>query len=281
LALSSNTTGNNSTAYGNNALISNITGGSNTAIGNNALFYNESGNYNTAIGQFASYFTLTNNNTSVGYSAGDYYTFTNGTFAGYGAYPNADDYTNCMALGYNARVTASNRVVIGNLSVTSIGGYAGWTDFSDQRYKTAIQENVKGLEFIMKLRPVTYKLDINRLAANLKEDQRRDADGKIIMGSTSLSDIESRDEKSRIVHTGFLAQEVEAAAKSIGFEFSGVDVPKNEEAFYGLRYAEFVVPLVKAVQELNLKNETQQSKIEEQQQIINQLLKRVELLESE
>ena len=32
-----------------------------------------------------------------------------------------------------------------------------------------------------------------------------------------------------------------------------MDAPKNENDFYGLRYAEFVVPLVKAVQELNLK----------------------------
>ena len=30
----------------------------------------------------------------------------------------------------------------------------------------------------------------------------------------------------------------------------GVDAPQNEHDLYGLRYAEFVVPLVKAVQEL-------------------------------
>ena len=29
----------------------------------------------------------------------------------------------------------------------------------------------------------------------------------------------------------------------------GVDVPKNDSDMYGLRYAEFVVPLVKAVQQ--------------------------------
>jgi hypothetical protein len=49
---------------------------------------------------------------------------------------------------------------------------------------------------------------------------------------------------------------VEAAAKSVGFEFSGVDAPENENDMYSLRYAEFVVPLVKAVQE-------QQQQIEE------------------
>jgi len=54
----------------------------------------------------------------------------------------------------------------------------------------------------------------------------------------------------------------EFAAKSIGFDFSGVDAPKNENDMYGLRYAEFMVPLVKAVQDLNLINQEQQTAID-------------------
>ena len=42
--------------------------------------------------------------------------------------------------------------------------------------------------------------------------------------------------------------------------------------FYGLRYAEFVVPLVKGIQE-------QQTIIEAQQKQIGELLKRIEALE--
>jgi hypothetical protein len=52
-----------------------------------------------------------------------------------------------------------------------------------------------------------------------------------------------------MIRSGFLAQDVEAAAQQVGFDFSGVDAPKNEKDMYGLRYAEFVVPLVKAIQE--------------------------------
>ena len=63
------------------------------------------------------------------------------------------------------------------------------------------------------------------------------------------------------VTTGFIAQEVEAAAKKLGFDFSGVDAPKNENDYYGLRYAEFVVPLVKAVQELSTLNAEKDKKI--------------------
>ena len=65
----------------------------------------------------------------------------------------------------------------------------------------------------------------------------------------------------QILCTGFIAQEVQKAAKDIGYDFSGVDAPKNENDLYGLRYAEFVVPLVKAVQELSAKNDAKDAEI--------------------
>jgi hypothetical protein len=66
----------------------------------------------------------------------------------------------------------------------------------------------------------------------------------------------ARDIQENIRYTGFIAQEVEKAAKDVGYDFSGVDSPQNEQSLYGLRYAEFTVPLVKAVQELNTKVES-------------------------
>jgi len=80
-------------------------------------------------------------------------------------------------------------------------------------------------------------------------------------------------EIEKIKMTGFLAQDVEAAAKSIGYDFSGVDVPKNSTDLYGLKYGDFVVPLVKAVQE-------QQLLITNQQKLIDELLKRIVKLEN-
>jgi hypothetical protein len=71
--------------------------------------------------------------------------------------------------------------------------------------------------------------------------------------------------------TGFLAQEVAEAAKETNFDFSGVDIPENENELFSLRYAEFVVPLVKAVQE-------QQAMIEKQNSMIEQLKKEIESL---
>jgi hypothetical protein len=73
-------------------------------------------------------------------------------------------------------------------------------------------------------------------------------------------------EKNKIKYTGFIAQEVEKAANEVGYDFSGVDKPKNEKSLYGLSYSEFVVPLVKGMQE-------QQKMIEQQQQTIDDLKK--------
>ena len=90
----------------------------------------------------------------------------------------------------------------------------------------------------------------------------------------SPEDIEGRLAREKIVYTGFVAQEVEAAARAIGYDFSGVDAPQNPDGHYGLRYAEFVVPLVKAIQE-------QQAMIEEQQRSIEALQEEVKRLKEE
>src|SRR5690606_38415696 len=82
-------------------------------------------------------------------------------------------------------------------------------------------------------------------------------------------------QKEQITYSGFIAQEVEAAAKRLNYNFSGVDAPKNEKDLYGLRYAEFTVPLVKAVQELNKENmelRKENEEIKKQLAVINERL---------
>jgi trimeric autotransporter adhesin len=262
------TTGNWNTAVGAGTLGDITTEGCNTAVGYHTLS-NITGERMTAVGYGAGNNLIGDRNTSFGYQSGysgiGQISCSSGTFIGYTAAATTNGSTNCMALGYQALVGASNKVVVGNASVSSIGGYSGWTNFSDGRYKKSIQEKVAGLDFILKLRPVTYQLDVQRLAADLGEDREQDRKGNIIQRIPSESEVQARNEKASIVYTGFIAQEVEAAAKSIGYNFSGVDAPKNEKDFYGLRYAEFVVPLVKAMQE--------------QQAIIEDLRKRIEELE--
>ncbi|MCK7461117.1 MAG: tail fiber domain-containing protein [Sphingobacterium sp.] len=52
-------------------------------------------------------------------------------------------------------------------------------------------------------------------------------------------------------HWGLLAQEVKAAVDAAGVDFGGwtLDDPNNSESRQGLRYDQFIAPLIKALQE--------------------------------
>ena len=247
----SNTTGYNNVANGSGALYYNTTGYNNTANGSNALYYNTTGIHNVANGSYALCDNTTgNSNTANGFQA--LYSNTTGcynTAIGYSAFLNGTNFYNSTAIGHNANITASNQIRLGNSSVTSIGGQVGWTTLSDMRFKKDVKENVPGLDFIMKLKPVTYYLNMDAIAKFTNTPD-----------SLRLKDAEAL--KGKMLQTGFIAQDVEKAASECGFEFSGVDAPKNENDYYGLRYAEFVVPLVKAVQEQQTTIDKQQKEIE-------------------
>jgi trimeric autotransporter adhesin len=200
-ALSSNTSGDNNVATGADVLVSNTTGSQNAAFGRLALRYNTTGSYNVAVGDG---------------SGGQFELYNNCTFLGSNADATLTGLTNATALGNGARVNASNKVVVGNTAITSIGGQVGWTTFSDLNLKTNINKSTLGLNFILQLNPVTY---------NYKAEGQKE-----------------------ILYTGLIAQEVDAAAKKTGIAFSGID--KTGE-HWGIRYAELTVPIIKAVQEQN------------------------------
>ncbi len=293
-SLYSNTTGDYNTATGLNALEYNTTGGDNTAMGQQALAYNAKGSMNTAIGSIALYSNFSGNhntgvgfgvlettsyssdNTALGYTAG--FTYDNGNyncFIGSQADVNDTGYNNCVALGHGAISTASHQVSVGNTATNSIGGYANWTNFSDGRYKKNIKTNVPGLEFINQLKPVTYTLDVTGIETKLHagEKQVKLPDGTGVANPMDNPVMQqAMEEKSKIVYTGFVAQDVEKAAQSIGYNFSGVDKPKDDnKSFYGLRYGDFVVPLVKAVQELSNMNDSLKKQNENLEQRVAKL----------
>jgi hypothetical protein len=118
------------------------------------------------------------------------------------------------------------------------------------------------------LRPVTYIVDlpgINQFYQNEPDDSEN---------PVLLEWKENSLHRAAIYReSGFIAQEVEDAVIQTGSTFSGVDKPGNDRALYGLRYGDFVVPLVKGMQE-------QQAIIEIQQRQIEELLKRIEVLET-
>ncbi|HEX6225549.1 MAG TPA: tail fiber domain-containing protein [Chryseolinea sp.] len=282
-AMDSNTTGYQNTANGYRSLFSNTIGYYNTALGSYAMYLNISGSFNMASG----YYALSANSIGIRNSAGGFRAMDSnttgsnntaeGAFAlesnttgnynsalGYNAGPIVGDLSNTTAIGSQAIPTASNQVRVGNTAVTSIGGQVSWTTFSDGRFKKDIKEDVSGLDFVNSLRPVSYVVD--RAEVN-----------KFLHVSDSSAD-QSQEKMHIQRQTGFVAQEVEAVVKKTGYVFYGVDAPENENDHYGIRYAEFVVPLVKAVQELSTNAEAQQKQIEEQKKLIEQQQKQIEVL---
>ncbi|MDR0232019.1 MAG: tail fiber domain-containing protein [Dysgonamonadaceae bacterium] len=252
-ALRFNTNGDYNAATGMLALYSNTTGGRNTASGLSALFNSTTGSFNTAIGCHTLYTnTVGNNNTAIG------------SFADV----NAINLTNATAIGYNAKALTSDQVVIGNTKVMSILGYNSLTIISDGRAKKNIRTEVPGLAFINHLQPITYNLDLDALDELQKSDDLRInelRDSLLMARSPEEKEIDAKAKanKEKQVYSGFIAQDVEKVAQSVGYDFSGVDAPKNGKGAYGLRYAEFVVPLVKAVQELSEQNARLQEQINE------------------
>lgn len=269
-------------ALGYSSLASTTIGSLNTGMGTYSLSSNTDGAGNAALGYSAlGSMTAGNSNTAVGRSAGDGLSAADAlTLIGGDANVTVNGLNNSTALGYLTTVTASNQVRIGNSAVTSIGGYVNWSNLSDVRFKKNMKENVPGLDFINRLRPVTYTLDMDGLDNALKAPESKSPASKLkgakIPDNTDLSK-SAKTAKAQITQTGFVAQEVEKIAKELNFDFSGVDAPKNSKDLYGLRYAEFVVPLVKAVQELDQKTK-EIDELKRQNQSLEERLKKLEEL---
>ena len=230
-SLNQNTASDNS-AFGYQSLLSNTSGTPNCAFGYQALFSNTTGSHNVAVGNSALTVNITGaENTAVGDNAG----------------PMSDStaLTNSGAFGYGATATCSNCIVLGNTSITHIyGEVTGITMISDGRFKKNIKENVPGLEFIKMLRPVSYTLDIKGMN-NLHK-----------VKDVSMVDEEAIAAKEGITYNGFIAQDVESVTGKMGYNFSGLYKPNGGSDTYGLNYTDFIVPLVKAVQELSNKNDS-------------------------
>ncbi|MBM3404167.1 MAG: hypothetical protein FJY10_04685, partial [Bacteroidetes bacterium] len=198
-----NSTGTGNSATGYQTLLNNTGGSFNSAYGYVTLQSNSTGNYNTAYGHF-SLVSLSSGsgNTALGSYSGStnsFNTYSNCTFIGLQSDAGGNGCSNSTSIGYYSIAEASNYVKIGNSATTLIGGEVGWSTLSDERVKNNVLENVAGLDFIMKLKPVTYNLD------KIKQDQ--------IIGREDKSDYPEKYDIEKIRFSGFIAQEVEKQLK--------------------------------------------------------------------
>jgi hypothetical protein len=248
-ALNANTTGNNTTAIGFNALLSNTIGIFNTATGFNALQFNTTGSDNTATGRNALGGNTTgNNNTATGFNAlvsntigvnntatgrialNENTTGNNNTATGVGAGAGVSPFTNANTTGNNntfigfeavgASATASNVITLGNSSIATLRCQVTTiTSLSDERDKKDIAPLNAGLDFLTKLRPVSFKW-------NTRDGAKVDIDD-----------------------AGFIAQELLAVQADTGITIPNLvsqENPDKLEAGYGT----LIPVLVSAVQEL-------------------------------
>ena len=236
------TTGHSNTFIGDQTGLEITTGSLNTLLGRNAGFRLKTGNRNVAVGMDSGVETIN------------------------------EDVLNSVAIGYMSRNTASNQVVLGNSTTTEICGIVDFTVHSDSRIKENVDDNVVGLNFINGLRPVSYNVNYQTVADMIGEKSpNRDLEEKLKL---------DRKVKSQKTEYGFIAQEVEQLTKDLNFEFQGVHVPQSPENLYRISYSTFVVPLVKATQELSDENDELKKENQELKTQIDNILIRLKELEN-
>lgn len=194
--------------------------------------------YKTAGDATAGLLTIANESSTLGLAFGPGF---NGL---YGLYPSTGSYT--ISLGMNA-----DNYRIGNLFITNSPTVA-----SDRNLKNSIHPSDLGLYFIEQLKPVQYRMNKSTTeTASVAPvvSQRGPSETKTERLATPPA-------QGRI-HYGLLAQDVKATLDQLGktpMDFAGwcsdvVDGVENQ----GLRYTEFIAPLIRAVQELKAQVDAQ------------------------
>jgi hypothetical protein len=143
-----NTTAIQNSAFGAYALVRNTTGYQNVACGVNSSYENTTGYRNVAVG-FNALRDATDGylNTAAGFEAGRY------TIAGA-----AFNFTGCSLFGRGTRASGDFQNQLGDSGTTTYA-FGAVQDRSDVRDKADIEDEVLGLTFLTRLRPVTFRWD--------------------------------------------------------------------------------------------------------------------------
>jgi hypothetical protein len=269
-SLYSNTTGFENTALGIRSLLNNISGYGNTSIGQSTLLNNITGGYNTSVGINSLSNSNGYGNTAIGKdSGGTIITGRHNTLLGFEADSGHSDGNYRTSLGANAICLNDNTIRCGRASTDTLRGY-NYTADSDRRLKEDIIDLPIGLNFIMDLRPVSYKWKDRTLVTTTK-----DSSGNIIQNK-----IEQTYNRN---HCGFIAQEIGETLKTHGVDFG---LYQDAGISNGITQ-ELEVDLNNFKEPIDLKGYSPEQllaiavkAIQEQQAIINSLQKRIEKLET-
>ena len=248
----------NNVYLGANAGFINSGSEGNVGIGSSAL-YSGTGGGNVAIGKLAMQLaTSASSNIAIGYAAagGGQMTGSGNVIMGDAAGYSITSGSNNVLIGQNAGrsgsqtpqsmgavITASNEIQIGNEGHTNAMVQVVWTINSDGRDKTEIKELDLGLEFVNKLKPITYKWDKRSKYEDLKPD------------GTHVEDE---------LQIGFIAQDIIKLEKEYGYNIedkTNLATWESEDKYkVGLKHSNLIPSLVKAIQELKAEIELLKSK---------------------
>lgn len=194
--------------------------------------------------------------TGIGFKAGNIHQGTGVVAVGYTAASNSAG--NCLtAIGSNTARFYNRPNVVGlgfyayiypgpGCNQFQIGRYntpatsyirTAWTNVSDSRDKTNVEDlpNNLGLNFIRKLKPVTFKFDYRMEYMYKCGFEFGVKDGTL---------------KSSKTNYGFLAQQIEEITKDLNVKFDGISYNSHSDV-YRIKIIELLSPIVKAIQELN------------------------------
>jgi len=186
----------------------------------------------------------------------------NSTYLGYNTKSGSDSdggedaIDNEIVIGYNAIGNGSNTVTLGNTSIGELHCKVALTVDSDERIKKNITPVSTGLDFINALNPITFKrvnpADYPDVIKPPEYKDRviteKDNKGKVV---EKIELAEARPEDNNNIYLGLVAQELEAIMTAQGLDFDIVSTSSNGKK--AIRYGDLVIPLIKAVQELNAK----------------------------
>jgi hypothetical protein len=226
------------------------TGSENTAVGSSAGYALTSGEQNAAFGRRSGEAVTTGtDNTTVGYMAGFNITEGGGNIcigSGTSVAGATSDFQ--IAIGFEIDAGA-NEVAIGKAGAKLYNNFtsgSSWSQSSDERLKTDIESDNLGLDFINALRTVKYKWkDTTTLPDELYDHKTKE----------TAKDVNQ-------IHSGFIAQEVKQALDKVSANAEHYKVwDVQRDGVQAISKECFVMPLVKAVQELSAQITTLQQEI--------------------
>ena len=287
--------GNSNTFLGHNAGNSITTGGGNVFIGSGSGDSHDTeshnlaigldtlrasvagGEYNVLVGNYTGYdLTSGDANVTIGYQAGASITtglenVVLGMVAGnanssgvgvnilsgqrnilLGSYINtaASDTNHGIGLGY-AFAVAANDFSFGkasNVVTNDFDADADWSRSSDVRLKRNIEDTTLGLDFINDLRPVRFQWKPSNEVPKIMTSEYNEKNQKNL---------------DYISH-GFIAQEVKEVIDKHGDQtFGGWHLDKNDNETQRIKKNMFIMPLIKAVQELSTEVKQLKEKLKE------------------